>query len=467
MAHPDLRKIFDKQKLASINMPFPEAAVRKGWLRSLEKLLNEHGDNLANAIEQDFGSRSIDETRLLELFTSFAGIRHSRKKLAKWMRARRRPISMMFQPAKGQILYQPLGVVGVIVPWNYPLYLAIGPIVSALSAGNRVMVKMSESTSVFGEQFEEVMKQYFAEDLVTIINGDVEVAKEFTKLPFDHLLYTGSTEVGKLVMAEAAKNLTPVTLELGGKSPTLIDRNSDLKNAAKRIIFGKLVNAGQTCVAPDYVLVPEDKLEEFVSHCRNAAAGYYPDWKNQDYTSIIDERQYQRQLALVEEMKQVGARLESLLPGEDRDSDRKILPRIVINPDRSTRVMQEEIFGPLLPIISYNTLSEAIAWVNDGERPLALYFFSKSDKNIAQVLKQTHAGGVAINECILHLAQEELPFGGIGPSGMGHYHGEEGFITFSKAKSVFYQSKINGAGLLTPPYKGLSGKLIKFFMKFA
>ena len=467
MAHLELSKIFEKQKLAAGKMPFPEVAVRKGWLTSLEKLLDQHGDNLANAIAQDFGCRSVDETRLLELFTSFAGIRHSRKKLSKWMRPKRRPISMMFQPAKGQILYQPLGVVGVIVPWNYPLYLAIGPMIAALAAGNRVMVKMSESTPVFGEQFAEVMKQYFPEDLVTIINGDVEVAKEFTKLPFDHLLYTGSTQVGKLVMAEAAKNLTPVTLELGGKSPTLIDRDSNLKNAAKRVVFGKLVNAGQTCVAPDYVLVPEDKLEEFVSLCRNAAAEYYPDWKNQDYTSIIDERQYQRQLGLVEEMKQVNVRIEPLLPGDDRDSDRKVVPRMVINPDRSTRVMQEEIFGPLLPIISYNTLSDAIAWVNAGERPLALYFFSKNDKNIAQVLKQTHAGGVAINECILHLAQEELPFGGIGSSGMGHYHGEEGFITFSKAKSVFYQSKINGAGLLTPPYKGLSGKLIKFFMKIA
>jgi acyl-CoA reductase-like NAD-dependent aldehyde dehydrogenase len=467
MAHQELTTIFDKQKLAAEKMPFPEVDVRKGWLTSLEKLLDVHGDNLAKAIEKDFGYRSLDETRLLEFFTSFAGIRHSRKKLGKWMRPRRRPISMLFQPAKGEILYQPLGVVGVIVPWNYPLYLAIGPIISALSAGNRVMVKMSESTPFFGELFAEVMKQYFAEDLVTIINGDVEVAKEFTKLPFDHLLYTGSTQVGKLVMAEAAKNLTPVTLELGGKSPTIVDTKSDIRKAAKRIMFGKLVNAGQTCVAPDYVFVPEDKLEEFVTHCRSAAGNYYPDWQNQDYTSIIDNRQYQRQLELVEEMQQAGVRIESLLPGEDRQSDRKMAPRIVINPESSTRVMQEEIFGPLLPVITYKILSEAIAKVNAGERPLALYFFSNNDKNIAQVLKQTHAGGVAINECVLHLAQEELPFGGVGHSGMGHYHGEEGFITFSKAKSVFYQSKINGAGLLTPPYRGLSGKLIKFFMKIA
>ncbi len=467
MSTPDLEKLFKNQKVAANNMPFPEAGIRKGWLRSLEKLLDSHGDGLATAIGQDFGCRSVDEIRLLELFTSFAGIRHARKKVSKWMRSRRRPISMMFQPAKGEILYQPLGVVGVIVPWNYPLYLAIGPIISALSAGNRVMVKMSESTPVFGEQFAEVIKQYFPEDLVAIVNGDVEVAKVFTKLPFDHLLYTGSTEVGKLVMAEAAKNLTPVTLELGGKSPTIIDRQCDLKNAAKRVIFGKLVNAGQTCVAPDYVLVPEDKLEQFISHCRNAAAEYYPDWKNQDYTSIIDQRQYQRQLQLVQEMIDAKVRIESLLAGDDRDSDRKVVPRIVINPERSSRVMQEEIFGPLLPLISYNTLSEAIDWVNKGERPLALYFFSRNNKNIAKVLKQTHAGGVAINECILHLAQEELPFGGIGPSGMGHYHGEEGFKTFSKAKGIFFQSKVNGAGLLTPPYKGLSGKLIKFLMKIA
>ncbi len=467
MTTQNLEKLFEKQKLASQAMPYPELKVRQGWLTSLEKMLDQHGDSIAEAIGQDFGCRTVDETRFLEMFTSFAGIRHSRKKLKKWMQAKKRPISLLFQPATGRVMHQPLGVVGIIVPWNYPLYLAIGPMISALAAGNRVMVKLSESTPVYGERFAEVCKEYFAEDLVTVVNGDVEVAKAFTKLPFDHLLYTGSTNVGKLVMAAAAENLTPVTLELGGKSPTIIDRHSNLKKAAKRIVIGKLVNAGQTCVAPDYVLLPEEKMDEFISHCQKAAEDYYPDWKNQDYTSIIDERQYQRQQQLVQEMQHKGVRIEALLSGEDSDSDRKIVPRIVVNPDRDTRVMQEEIFGPLLPLISYTSLNEAIDWVNQGERPLALYFFSNNNKNISTVLKQTHAGGVAINECVLHVAQEELPFGGIGPSGMGHYHGEEGFITFSKAKAIFFQSKFNGAGLLTPPYKGFTGKLIKFLMKIA
>ncbi|HFB66809.1 MAG TPA: aldehyde dehydrogenase family protein, partial [Aeromonadales bacterium] len=246
-----LQSLFDNQRQACNKQPYPDTNLRKQWLTSLEKMLDAHGDNLAQAIGQDFGCRTIDETKFLEMFTSYASIRHARKKLKKWMKPEKRPVSLLFQPAKARILYQPLGVVGIIVPWNYPLYLAIGPMVSAFAAGNRVMVKLSESTPVFGDRFAEAIKEFFPEDVATVINGDVEIAKEFTTLPFDHLLYTGSTQVGKLVMQAAAKNLTPVTLELGGKSPTIIDRNADIKNAAKRITIGKLVNAGQTCVAPD------------------------------------------------------------------------------------------------------------------------------------------------------------------------------------------------------------------------
>lgn len=462
-----LQSLFDNQRQACNKQPYPDTNLRKQWLTSLEKMLNAHGDNLAQAIGQDFGCRTIDETKFLEMFTSYASIRHARKKLKKWMKPEKRPVSLLFQPAKARILYQPLGVVGIIVPWNYPLYLAIGPMVSAFAAGNRVMVKLSESTPVFGDRFAEAIKEFFPEDVATVINGDVEIAKEFTTLPFDHLLYTGSTQVGKLVMQAAAKNLTPVTLELGGKSPTIIDRNADIKNAAKRITIGKLVNAGQTCVAPDYVLLPEENLEQFISLSRAAAANFYPDWRNVDFTSIINDKEFARQQALVKELENTHVRIEPLLPGEDRETDRKIVPRIVVNPERETRAMEEEIFGPLLPVITYTSLSEAIEWVNRGERPLALYFFSRNKTNINRVLKETHAGGVAINECILHVAQEELPFGGIGPSGMGQYHGRDGFVTFSKAKSIFYQSRINGAGLLTPPYKGFTKKMINLLTKIA
>ncbi len=459
--------LFQNQQQACKKQPFPEANLRKQWLTSLEKMLDLHGDRLAQAIGQDFGCRTLDETRFLEMFTSYAAIRHARKKLKRWMKPEKRPVSLLFQPAKARILYQPLGVVGIIVPWNYPLYLAIAPMVSAFSAGNRVMVKLSESTPIFGDRFAEAVKEFFAEDVATVINGDVSVAKAFTCLNFDHLLYTGSTQVGKLVMQAAAQNLTPVTLELGGKSPTIIDRNADLKNAAKRITIGKLVNAGQTCVAPDYVLLPEEKLEEFITLSRAAAAKFYPDWRNVDFTSIINAKEFARQQSLVRELTAAKLRIEPLLPGNDRETDRKIVPRIVVNPDRETRAMEEEIFGPLLPVITYTSLSEAIEWVNRGERPLALYFFSKNKTNINRILKEIHAGGVAINECILHVAQEELPFGGIGASGMGHYHGRDGFITFSKAKSIFYQSKLNGAGLLTPPYKGFTKKLINLLTKIA
>ncbi|MGV6853349.1 MAG: coniferyl aldehyde dehydrogenase [bacterium] len=459
--------LFENQQKACTKQPYPDVKLRKQWLTSLDKMLKVHGDSLAEAIGQDFGCRTVDETRFLEMFTSFACIRHASKQLRKWMRPERRPVSMLFQPARASILYQPLGVVGIIVPWNYPLYLAIGPMVSAFAAGNRVMLKLSESTPVFGARFAEAIKEFFPEDVATVINGDVEVAKEFTTLAFDHLLYTGSTQVGKLVMQAAAQNLTPVTLELGGKSPTIIDRKANLKNAAKRITIGKLVNAGQTCVAPDYVLLPEKDLEAFISLCRAAAANFYPDWRNVDFTSIINNKEFARQQTLIDELKKANVRIEPLLSGEDRESDRKIVPRIVVNPERKTRAMKEEIFGPLLPVVTYSNLSEAIEWVNRGERPLALYFFSQNKTNINRILKETHAGGVAINECILHVAQEDLPFGGIGPSGMGQYHGRDGFITFSKAKSVFYQSKINGAGLLTPPYKGLTKKLIQLLTKIA
>ncbi len=462
-----LTTLFENQQSAYRHQPYASLEERKQRLSRLEAMLNKYADSFAEAIAEDFGCRSINETRLLELFPSLSGIRHAKKHLKKWMKPEKRSVALAFQPAKARVIYQPLGVVGVIVPWNYPLFLAIGPMTSALAAGNHVMVKMSESTPIFGDKFAQAVKEFFPGELITIVNGQVEVAEQFTRLAFDHLLFTGSTGVGKKVMAAAAENLTPITLELGGKSPTILDRNIDLEKAVQRIIIAKLFNAGQTCVAPDYVLVPDDLLEPFIKEAKKAALSYYPDWQNKDYSSIIDGRQYQRQKDLVEELAQKQVRLEPMLSGEDDDTGRKILPRMAINPPVDLHAMEQEIFGPLLPVIPYSHLQDAINWVNNRERPLALYFFSKNKKHINNMLQQTHAGGVSINECVLHVVQENLPFGGIGPSGMGHYHGRDGFVNFSKGKGVFYQSKINGAFLLTPPFKGFTKKLLKWLLKFA
>lgn len=461
-----LTTIFEAQKSAYKRNPYADATLRKYRLNRLDEMLQKYEQPFADAIAKDFGTRTIDETRFLDVFTSFAGIRHARKKVKSWMKPQRRPVSLLFQPAKARILYQPLGVVGIVVPWNYPLYLALGPMVCAMAAGNHVMVKMSESTPLFGQCFQQACQEFFNEDEVCIVNGGIDVAVEFTQLDFDHLLYTGSTAVGKKVMAAAAENLTPVTLELGGKSPTIVDTQCDLVKAVQRIVIGKLVNAGQTCVAPDYVLLPESLLEPFIEQAKIAAEHYYPDWKNQDYTSIINDKEYQRQLQMVDELKG-GFRIEPLLSGDDIDHARKVCPRIVVNPDSHCISVQQEIFGPLLPVITYRHISEAINYVNQGERPLALYVFSQNKNTIKQILTQTHSGGVAVNDCLLHVAQEELPFGGIGPSGMGHYHGKEGFVTFSKAKSIFYQSRINGASLLTPPYKGFTRKLLALLTRIA
>jgi len=461
-----LSTLFEAQRKAYSLNPYADVRLRTHRLQQLELMLQKYETTFAQAIHDDFGSRHVDETRFLDFFSSYASIRHAMKHVKKWMKPEKRSVSMLFQPAKARILHQPLGVVGIVVPWNYPLFLAIAPMVSALSAGNHVMVKMSESTPKFGACFAKAIREFFNDDEVCIINGDVDVAIEFTSLDFDHILYTGSTGVGKLVMSAAANHLTPVTLELGGKSPTIIDSDCDLEKAAQRIMLGKLINAGQTCVAPDYILIPENMEDEFIQYAKKAAAKYYPDWQNKDFTSIINEKEYARQQKMVSEMGD-KYRIEPLLEGNDQDASRKICPRIVVNPDPSTLCIKEEIFGPLLPMITYKDLAEAIDYVNNGERPLALYIFSNNKNHVNQILTQTHSGGVAVNECILQTALETLPFGGIGPSGMGHYHGIDGFKTFSKAKSIFYQSKINGAGLLTPPYQGFTKKLIALITKLA
>jgi len=361
-------------------------------------------------------------------------------------------------------VYQPLGVIGIIVPWNYPLYLAIGPLIGALAAGNRVMLKMSESTPATGQLLKALLAQIFSEDQVAVVLGEADVGIAFSRLPFDHLLFTGSTSIGRQVMRAAAENLTPVTLELGGKSPAIVSANVPLADAAERIAFGKTLNAGQTCVAPDYVLVPRARIEGFIEAYRQVIRRFYPQLSdNPDYTSIINPRQQARLQDYLDDAQARGARL---LPLFEQSQDRRMPHHLLLDVTDEMRVMQDEIFGPLLPIVPYDDLEQALAYVNARPRPLALYYFGYDKAEQQTVLERTHSGGVCLNDTLLHVAQDDLPFGGVGPSGMGHYHGHEGFLTFSKAKGVFIKQRFNASRLIYPPYgKALQKLVYRLFIR--
>ena len=436
-------------------------------LQRLRHMLLTHADELAAAISRDFRGRAVQETRLLEIFPSIEAAAHARKHLRRWIKPRRAATNFWFRPGRSCVVFQPLGVVGIVVPWNYPVYLAVGPAVSALAAGNRVMIKMSESAPATGGLFAALVARYFPPEVLTVVNGGPEVAREFTALAFDHLLFTGSTEVGRHVMRAAAANLTPVTLELGGKSPAIVGRGIEVAEAADRILYAKCLNAGQTCVAPDYVLVPEERLDAFASAASQAVARLYPRLAdNPDYTAIIDERHRERLLDWREEARARGARVTEINPaGEDLSASPKIAPTLLVGVPDDARVMREEIFGPLLPLVAYRTTDEAIAYVNARPRPLALYVFDHDGKAVDSVLTRTVSGGVSVNEAILHLAQDDLPFGGVGASGMGEYHGRAGFETFSKRKAVFFQSRLNALKLFRPPYGARFDKLLRMLLR--
>ncbi len=459
-----LQDLFEAQRRAYAANPMPPAAQRRQWLKALRDVLSNERQALINAISQDFSHRSADETLFAELMPSLQGIHYASKHLKGWMKPSRRAVGIAFQPASAKVIYQPLGVVGVIVPWNYPLYLAVGPLVGALAAGNRVMLKLSESTPATGELLKALLAKIFPEDLVCVVLGEAEVGMAFSTLRFDHLLFTGATSIGRHVMRAAAEHLTPVTLELGGKSPAIVSADVPLKDAAERIAFGKALNAGQTCVAPDYVLVPEDRVEGFVEAYSEAIRGFYPTLTdNPDYTAIINERQLARLNAYAKDASDKGATLIALY---DQGQARRMPHSLLLNVSDEMTVMQDEIFGPLLPIVPYRGIDEAFAYINQRPRPLALYYFgyNKSEQN--RVLHETHSGGVCLNDTLLQVAQDDLPFGGIGPSGMGHYHGREGFLTFSKAKGVLVKQRLNAAKLIYPPYgKSIQTLIQKLFIR--
>ncbi|MEK6219046.1 coniferyl aldehyde dehydrogenase [Psychrobacter sp.] len=459
-----LQTQFSTLQTLSRTKPILDWPTRKSQLDTLELLLSENKEKLTQAINADFGQRSEGETKFAELFSSFTGISHAKKHGKSWMKTRKAPVSAVYLPARNEIEPQPLGVVGIMVPWNYPLYLAIGPMIDALTAGNRVMVKMSEAAPQFAQAFAEAMSQYFSADMVSVVVGDIDIAVAFSQLPFDHLIYTGSTEVGKKIMAAAAPNLTPVTLELGGKSPVVVLEDANLERAVNRIMTGKTLNAGQTCIAPDYVLIDRKHHAQFVTLAKQWMRKHYPNiMTNEDYTHIIDNVQFNRVQGYLAKISEDNIHhTTDVRP----DIDSRFMPPVIVTePATDSELMQNEIFAPVLPLIHYSELDEAITFINERPRPLALYVFGESDEDIKRIRSYTVSGGVCVNEIVLHALQHELPFGGVGHSGMGSYHGKSGFERFSHMKPVLVQPKMNAMNLLQPPYGFVFNKFMSMFIK--
>lgn len=459
-----LHEILEKQRRAYQKEPFPGLRERQDLLKKLYNVIKKNGPEIENAISSDFSHRSIFETRMAETSLVLQSLKHCIKSLKKWTRPEKRPVAPQFKPGKAYIQYRPKGVVGIISPWNYPFQLAMNPIIAALAAGNSVMLKPSEFTPATSRLLKKLLSEVFREDQIAVIEGDALVAAEFTKLKFDHIFFTGSTNVGRHVMAAAAKNLVPVTLELGGKSPTLVLDDYPLAKAAERITIGKLLNAGQTCIAPDYILVSKARKAELIDHLVAQAQTLYPSiYDNDDYSAIISERHFQRLQSLIEDGLSKGAKVTTVYPTTDlTENSRKMAPVLVSDLTDDMALMQEEIFGPITAIVEYDDLDDAINQINSKPHPLALYCFSNDKNALNQVLKKTTSGGVTINDTLLHMAQEDMPFGGIGESGMGCYHGFDGFKTFSHARSVFVQSRFNGMGFLKPPYSPLAYKIVSW-----
>ncbi len=459
-----LEGMLRKMQAAHRKHPYPTYEERIDALDRLERTLLRNKDAICDAISHDFGNRSRHESLVAEVFIVLQHIKYVRGRLAEWMRPSDRETSWAFLPARSDVRYQPLCVIGIISPWNYPVQLALAPLVSALASGNRAIIKPSELTPRTSELLRDMIAEGFDPDHVTVVTGGVDVAEAFSRLPLNHLVFTGSTTVGRMVMRAASENLVPVTLELGGKSPAIINDDFPLDVAARRLMMGKLFNAGQTCIAPDYVLLPEGKREAFVEVCKKTVAEMYPTLAtNPDYTSIVSDRHYDRLVSLIAEARDKGARIVEVNPvNETMNREVRKLPlHLVLDAPEEASVMRDEIFGPILPIIGYKTLGDAIEYINERPRPLALYFFGYNQAHVERVLTETISGGVSVNETMAHVAQDDLPFGGVGPSGMGHYHGFEGFEQFSKKKPVFRQSRLNTTGLLRPPF----GTVVDTFLK--
>jgi coniferyl-aldehyde dehydrogenase len=464
----DLQAILQKQKAAfTAAMPEP-LSVRRDRIDRAIALLIDHKDEFARAVSADFGHRSTEQTLMTDIMPSVSAMKHAKKHFESWARGEKRkptfPLGLI--GAKAEVRYQPKGVVGVVAPWNFPVGMVMVPMAGILAAGNRAMVKPSEFTERVAEVFAKTVPLYFADDEMAVITGGVEVGTEFSKLAFDHMIFTGATSVGKHIMRAAAENLVPVTLELGGKSPTIIGRSADKTKAGQRIALGKMMNAGQICLAPDYLLVAKDQEDEMIEGVKAGVSAMYPTLlSNDDYTSVVNGRNYDRLQGYLQDARDKGAELIEVNPaGEDFKSSNghKMPLTIVRNVTEDMKVMQEEIFGPILPVMTYASIDEAIDYVNDHDRPLGLYYFGADKSEEDKVLSRTVSGGVTVNDVLFHNAMEDLPFGGVGPSGMGNYHGADGFKTFSHMRAVYRQPAMDVAGLagFKPPYGKTTAKTL-------
>ncbi|WCN09795.1 coniferyl aldehyde dehydrogenase [Marinomonas mediterranea] len=458
-----LDSLLDTQKKAFLAQPNEPLSIRLNNLNQLKHSIYENHNALIEAVDTDFGGRSTDETNIAEIQVCIDAIKYVSKHLKKWMRPSSRKVGIVYWPAINKVEYQPLGVVGIMSPWNYPIQLALVPLIYALASGNRAIIKPSELTPETNKVLQHIVEKAFPPEHVALVEGDADFAAYFSSMAWDHLIFTGSTSVGKKVMEAASKNLTPVTLELGGKSPALVCEDFNIRKAAQRICFGKCVNSGQTCVAPDYALVPKEQVNCFLEELEHAFQDMYPSVvDNQDYTSIISEEHKARLEKMIEDVKLQGANVIQLNPAnEDFSKTKKLSLHLVSEIEGAPDLMQEEIFGPILPIITYDTLADALDFINDRPSPLALYCFS--DDKVAQraVLDKTHSGGVCINDTLFHLIQDDLPFGGVGESGMGQYHGPEGFLSLSKAKPIHIKGKFYTGHLFYPPLNTTLKKMLK------
>ncbi|HAY05715.1 MAG TPA: coniferyl aldehyde dehydrogenase [Hyphomonas sp.] len=467
-----MRSLLDRQKAAHLRDGIPSAAKRIEWLDKSIDLLFTHGDALNEAMCADFGHRSKDQSNLTDIAGSIGALKFAKANLAKWMRPEKRKVEfpLGLLGSKAELQFQPKGVIGVISPWNFPVNLTFTPLAGVFAAGNRCMIKPSEFTEATSELMKSLIAKYYSPEECVVVTGGPEVGGEFTRLPFDHILFTGATSIAHHVMRAAADNLVPLTLELGGKSPVILGRSADMQKAANRIMAGKTLNAGQICLAPDYAFVPKEKTQDFIGAATRAVETMYASGlkDNDDYTSVINQRHYDRIMGYVEDAKAKGAQVLEINPKSENFAQQphhKIPPTLIIDPTDDMKVMQDEIFGPILPVKSYGDAKDAVAYINAHPRPLGLYYFGEDQAERELVLNNTTSGGVTVNDVIFHVAQEDLPFGGVGPSGMGHYHGREGFETFSKLRPVFHQAPVSALKFFGPPYGARMDALLKFLMK--
>jgi coniferyl-aldehyde dehydrogenase len=464
----ELNSCLDLQRQAYLANPIVSYQQRKADLLSLKKMLVENQDDIIAAISKDYGNRSKHETIFAEVVTVLQTVNDALKHLKSWMKPQRRKIDLTLYPgAKNRVYPQPLGVVGMIIPWNFPINLSMTGLVSVFSAGNRAMVKMSENSRHLTRLLMEISGKYFNRDKLAFFEETGGVGIEFSQLPFDHLIFTGSGQTGRKVMAAAAKNLVPVTLELGGKCPAIIAPDYDLKKAVERILFVKLFNAGQICTNVDYVFIPSDKRQQFIDLCSDYIAEHCPDINSNDYTSIIDDIAYRRVLDTITDAKDKGATVINLQPNqESAEGMRKVPPHLILDTTEEMTIRNRETFGPLLMVHTYDNAQDVIDYINMRDRPLAIYPFSNNKALVQRYIDSTMSGGVSVNDALFHVAQHDLPFGGVGASGMGHYHGFDGFLTFSKLRPVFYQANFTAMKFLAPPYGNFATKVLNFLTKF-